>query len=90
MNYFGNEGWSEGNWPGTPEFEDAKLVIQSSTDEQALARSLRPGAGHHVAGAARRLDPQHRAGIPLPEPNLTGVWVEPSGTTHVEGARFTK
>ncbi len=26
----------------------------------------------------------------LLQPNVTGIWVEPNGTTHVDGARFTK
>lgn len=89
MNYFGEDGWSEGNWPGTPEFEKVKHVIQSSTDEAELTDAFAE-AQDILSEQQPVISILNVAPAALAHQYVRGAWVEPSGTTHVESVTFDK
>ena len=89
VNYFGSEGWSEGNWPGTADFEKAKAVIQASTDQNELKDAF--ATAQEILSVQQPLVSILNVGpASLLQSSVSGVWVEPSGTMHVEAAKLTK
>jgi peptide/nickel transport system substrate-binding protein len=89
MNYFGKDGWSEGNWPGTAAFEEAKKVIQRSTDDAELKQAF-VQAQDILSTEQPVISILNVAPAALAQPYVKGAWVEPSGTTRVETVSFEK
>ncbi|MGB4135136.1 MAG: ABC transporter substrate-binding protein [Microbacterium sp.] len=83
--YFGVNGWSESNWPGTPEYEDAKALIESATDEADIREGFTEF--QRITSQEQPLLAVLNVGQPSSTlASITGVWMEANGTIHVEGA----
>src|SRR5699024_114166 len=46
VDYFGDGGWSETNWPSTAEYEEVKDEIRSATEEDVLQEAF--GSFQHI------------------------------------------
>lgn len=81
--YFGVDGWSESNWPGTPEYEEVKALIKSATDPAELREGF---AGfQRITSQEQPLVVVLNVGQPsVTLPDVDGVWMESNGTIHVE------
>lgn len=83
--YFGVDGWSESNWPGTPEYEDAKALIKSASDPEEIGAAF--ADFQRITSEEQPLIVVLNVGQPsVSVPDLGGVWMEFNGTIHVEGA----
>lgn len=81
--YFGIDGWSETNWPGTPEYEDAKARIKSATDPEDIAAAF--ADFQRITSEEQPLVVIMNVGQPSASlPDVGGVWMEFNGTIHVE------
>lgn len=82
--YFGVDGWSESNWPGTPEYEAAKSAIKSAPDEDAIREPF--AEFQRITSEEQPLVVVLNVGQPSSTlPDVDGVWMESNGTIHVEG-----
>lgn len=82
--YFGVDGWSESNWPGTPEYEAAKSEIESAADEDAIRQPF--ADFQQITSEEQPLVVVLNVGQPSSAaPDVDGVWMESNGTIHVEG-----
>ena len=82
--YFGVDGWSESNWPGTPEYEEAKSQIKSAPDEAAIREPF--AEFQRITSEEQPLVVVLNVGQPSSAvADVDGVWMESNGTIHVEG-----
>ncbi|HEY0117553.1 MAG TPA: ABC transporter substrate-binding protein [Cellulomonas sp.] len=83
--YFGEGGWSPSNWPGTPEYEAAKQLIKTATDDEGVTEGF--ARFQTITSREQPLINILNVGTPsVVRPGVSGVWMEGNGTTHVEQA----
>lgn len=86
--YFGAGGWSPSNWPGTPEYEAAKQLIKSATDDAGITEGF--AQFQTITSREQPLVNILNVGTPsVVRAGVSGVWMEGNGTTHVEQASFS-
>lgn len=83
--YFGKDGWSESNWPGTPEYETVKSEIKTATDEADIKSAF--AQFQKITSEEQPLIAVMNVGQPSAAiPAVQGAWMEANGTLHVEGS----
>lgn len=85
IGYFGKNGTSPVNWPGTPEYEAAKSTIYNSTNESEVKDAF------HAAQAtlSRELPVVSVLNVSVPlivQKDLKGIWISSNGIIHLESA----
>lgn len=83
--YFGIDGWSESNWPGTPEYEEVKSEIKSASSDEAVRQPF--SDFQRITSEEQPLVVVLNVGQPSSSlADVSGVWMEFNGTIHVENA----
>jgi peptide/nickel transport system substrate-binding protein len=88
VSWFSDHGTCECNWAGTPEYNEAVEIVETSTDEAAVA-----DAYDTIQQILNEESPivvvANTSPISVVQGDVDGVWVASDGVVHVEDASLT-